>query len=127
VDEWERREGETLLRMTFVGEEKTREEVKSSTVDREGKKGTAVGIVRTWAEACRAPTKRNPRPTLKKLGWDTREEQRLYHRGHGGTAEITEKKVEKETQDPPSQNEDGAPGGSVAPTVLGGVCLAVRW
>ncbi len=28
--------------------------------------------------------KANPRPTLKKRGWGTREEQRLYHRGRGG-------------------------------------------
>jgi hypothetical protein len=26
----------------------------------------------------------NPRPTLKKRGWGTREEQRLYHSGHRG-------------------------------------------
>src|SRR5271157_4399033 len=37
------------------------------------------------------------------------QESELYHRGHRGAAEMTEKKVEKETQDPPSKNEDGAP------------------
>ena len=34
----ERREGETQLRMTFVGEEKTRQEVKSSIVGSEARK-----------------------------------------------------------------------------------------
>ena len=38
MDEFERLEGEALLRMTFVGEEKTRQEVKSSIVGSEARK-----------------------------------------------------------------------------------------
>jgi len=58
--------------------------------------------------------KKNPRPTLKKRGWGTRQTRRVGHPAESGrltrsslTAQSSQR---RRTQDPPSKNEDGAPG-----------------